>query len=159
MLNLRESSQAEIFSRVKESFPLFHLSPPSSSSHSPFLSSTVSHYRLHYCSTQQVWHLLPPAWPAILTRCLHQLVSCVGKGSPICLGCCQLLEMRRHPSNVIKSLQKNLKVPGSWKGVYNITKNFKIVYFCVWKWYFFNLHLKQLLKKLLFKLKKNIFTY
>ena len=32
--------------------------------------------------TQQVWHLWPPAWPTILTCCLHQLVSCVGKGSP-----------------------------------------------------------------------------
>ena len=42
MLNLRESSQAEIFSRVKESFPLFHLSPPSSSSHSPSSSSFLS---------------------------------------------------------------------------------------------------------------------
>ena len=84
-----------------------------------FLSSTASHYRLHYCSTQQVWHLWPPAWPAILTCCLHQLASCVGKGPPICLGCCQLLVMRRHPPNVIKSLKKNLKVPDSWKGVYN----------------------------------------
>ena len=36
-----------------------------------FLSSTASHYRLHYCFTQQAWHLWPLAWP-ILTCFFHQ---------------------------------------------------------------------------------------
>ena len=38
-----------------------------------------------------------------------------GRGPPICLGCCQLLVMRRHPPNVIKSLKK-LKSPRLLKG-------------------------------------------
>ena len=95
-------------------FPLFF-----SFLFSLFLSSTASHYRLYYYSTQQVWHLWPPGLPSWLPASTSSSpVS--GRGPPICLGCCQLLVMRRHPPNVIKSLKKYLKVPGSWKGVYNM---------------------------------------
>ena len=83
------------------------------------LSSLASHYLLP-CSSLSKYGTSDhqhgqPSWLAASTNSSH--VS--GRGPPICLGCCQLLVMRRHPPNVIKSLKKNLKVPGSWKGVYN----------------------------------------
>ena len=39
-----------------------------------------------------------------------------GRGPPTCLGCCQLLVMRRHPSNVIKTFKKTKSPPALQKG-------------------------------------------
>ena len=70
-----------------------------------FLSSTASHYRLHYCFTQQAWHLWPPAWP-ILTCSFHQSGFLQQKrGPPLTYPRCrQLLQVARYyPSHVIKN--------------------------------------------------------
>ena len=95
--------------------------PPCSRTSSPFflslfLSSLASHYLLYCSSAQQAWRPWPPAWPAILTCCLHQLVSCVGKGSPHLPRVLPAAGDEKAPSQCYKILKKKLKSSRLLKG-------------------------------------------
>ena len=61
---------------------LLHLYLNKTSPSPLFLSSIASHYRLHYCSTQQVWHLWPLAWPPMFLVSSDAVSSQQKKGPP-----------------------------------------------------------------------------
>ena len=76
-----------------------------------FVSSSASHYRLSYSPVSEHVVSQPPAWSATSLP-VHAARLLCREGVPLtCLGCCQLLVMRRHPSNVIIYIKKKPKSP------------------------------------------------
>ena len=71
-----------------------------------FVSSSASHYRLSYSPVSEHVVAQPPAWSATSLPVHAARLLCREGVPPTCLGCCQLLVMRRHHSNVIIYIYK-----------------------------------------------------